>query len=159
MAGDLDETDDEIVRDLLKHFNVKCISELSQLGKAGFEKIENKRIELFGSFAPKITDAAVRNSNMSQAVCEQAALNIATGIKMIGGCFEADTIKVALTGSVANSKYIKAKIEQYLSNTRNKAFVLVEPVLQPELGGIVIAMQEMGILVDEKIIWNLKNNI
>ena len=122
------------------------------------KKKENTRIELFGSFAPIITEAAIRNSNLAQTVCEQAALRIATGIKMVAECFELGTINVALTGSVANSRYINGQIEKHLLGARNKSYILSESMLQPELGAIVMAMQEMGILVDETIIFNLKNS-
>ena len=145
LAGDIDETDDEIVQALLKHFKVKNIPELAWLGAAGFENAYDKRKELFGSFAKSITDAAISNSNLAKAVCEQAALNLSTGIKMVGACFESDAINVALTGSVANSKYIKERIGKRLLSARNKSFILSEPVLQPEFGAIVMAMREMNI--------------
>ena len=99
------------------------------------------------------------NSNLAKIVCDQAAMKISTGIKMIGDCFEEDTVKFALTGSVANSTYIKQKIVQSLSNVRDKFYILSEPVLQPELGAIIIALQEKDISVDERIINNLNNSI
>ena len=159
LAGKVDETDDEIVQELLTHFNVKSILDLAYLEQINFEKTENEKIELYGSFAPKITDAAMCNSNLAKIVCDQAAMKISTGIKMIGDCFEEDTVKFALTGSVANSTYIKQKIVQSLSNDRDKFYILSEPVLQPELGAIIIAMQEKDISVDERIINNLNSGI
>ena len=159
LVGKVDDTDDEIVQELLNHFNVKSILDLAHLEQINFEKTENEKIELYGSFAPKITDAAMCNSNLAKIVCDQAAMKISTGIKMIGDCFEEDTVKFALTGSVANSTYIKQKIVQSLSNDRDKFYILSEPVLQPELGAIIIAMQEKDISVDERIINNLNSGI
>ena len=158
LAGDVSETDNDIVDTLLRYFDVKDITELAWMGASGFEAGYLKRSELFGDFAKYITDAAVNGSDLAKSICEQAAFEIATGIKIVAACFESDNINVALIGSVANSGYIRECIEKYLVEAKNKSFILNNSVLPAEFGAIVMAMQRTDIELNENIISNLKKS-
>ena len=156
LAGDDNETDKEILEKLLAHFSVENITELAWLCACKYKNNEQEKIEVFGEFAKHITNAACEGSELAKAVCQQAAFEIATGIKMLGTCFAEDKVNVALAGSVANSEFIRTQIEKNLLNAKNKEFILNNSGIQAELGAIIIAMEKIGIELTEEILFNLK---
>lgn len=158
IAGEADQSDSGLVKQALNHFGVRDLSELVELGLQGFVKDSRARDKQFGDFAPMVTDAAMKGSNLAMEICNQAAADIVTGIKLVGACFDSDTVSVALIGSVANSGYIKAAIDRDLSEKANKRYMLSEPVLPAVLGAIILAMELNGMDMDERILNNLSRS-
>ena len=160
IAGETNQTDDNLIGIVLKHFEVDSLSDLAKLGSEGFIKDFKQRSQFFGSLAPSVTGAAMRGSQLAVQVCNKAVEDILTGVRIIGACFEAEPIPVALIGSVANSTYIKNKIKEILdTKENNKKYQLVEPALPPVLGAVIMAMQFNGIDLDSQILLNLQKGV
>ena len=160
LAGEADSTDDEVVCQLLEHLDMADLRSLAEFGAEGFGADRQKRSLLFGTFCPKLTEAAQRGSHLAQAVCEQGAAELDMGIKLIGSCFEGDEIPVAFIGSVINSQAIQGPLLKRLddSGCQRKRYFLTEPALPPELGAVVLALSELHIPLTESIIDNLKKS-
>jgi len=137
------------------HFKVNNLSDLIELGSEGFENDYRKRIKLFGDLAPVITTAALNGSCLAVEICKQAAVDIVTGIRLVGACFESDAILAALIGGVANSTFIHNAVQNMMSEENNKRYSLVKPALPAVLGAIIMAMQLKRIDVNERIQDNL----
>jgi len=61
-----------------------------------------------------------------------------------------------LVGSVANSAFIKNRVTKILNEEKhNKKYILTEPKLPPVLGAVIMAMQLIGIAVNDQILNNL----
>ncbi|HBL84838.1 MAG: hypothetical protein A2Y17_05110 [Clostridiales bacterium GWF2_38_85] len=155
IAGETDRTDSELVEQVLKHFKVKDLAELAQLGSEGFVEDSRDRNKQFGDLAPVITDAALRGSHLAIEICNQAATAIITGVKLIGSCFDSETVAVALIGSVVNSVYIKNTINELINIQAYKKYNVIEPALPAVLGAITMAMEQKGIALNETVQNNL----
>ena len=157
IARETDETDKKFVNALLEHFKVKNLTNLTELGAKGFIDDYTERAKLLGDFAPVVTSAALNGSHLAEHICSGAAASLVTAIKIVGACFESDSVSVSLIGSVANSIFIKNKITESLSKKdTNKRYLLVEPALPPVLGAILMAMKSSGISINDQIINNLR---
>lgn len=158
IAGETDQTDGDFVNTVLKHFKVTDLTALAKLGAKGFVEENTQRMKLFGDLAPAVTDAALSGSRLAEQICGKAAADLVTGVKLVGACFESDSVSVALIGSVANSIFIKNKITESLNKMdNNKNYRLVaEPALPPVLGAVIMTMQSHQISLDGQILLNLQ---
>ena len=156
IAGEIDQTDSDFVEHVLKYFHVQDPAALTKLGAVGFQADAAERNKLFGDMAPLVTKAALKGSRMAADVCRQAAAELTTGIRMIGASFEADTVSVALIGSVANSPAIKTALQSNFTIGRPKNFRIVDSYLPAVLGAVVMAMQLKAIDLNEEIDSNLR---
>ncbi|MDF2941794.1 MAG: ATPase BadF/BadG/BcrA/BcrD type [Herbinix sp.] len=155
IAGETDQTDNEFVNKVYKYFSVNDLSDLVKFGSEGFIHDYKQRDKLFGDMASIVTDAALEGSHLAINICSQAASELVTGIRLIGANFKADTIPVALIGSVANSRFIKNTIHNTLSQKNNKKYLMKEPVLPAVLGAIILALQLNKIDINKQILNNL----
>ncbi len=155
IAGEIDQTDSDLINSVLMHFKVKNLFDLIKLGSEGFEKDYRDRDRLFGDFAPVITSAALNGSHLAVDICKQAAVDIVTGIKLVGACFESDAILAALIGGVANSTFISNAVKNILSEEDNTRYILAKPALPAVLGAVIMAMRLDSIEVNERIQDNL----
>lgn len=158
IAGETDQTDNDFVNIVLKYFGVIDLSSLTRLASEGFPNDRIQRNKLLGDLAPEVTYAALNGSNLASQVCNKAAADIVTGIRLVGACFESDFLSVALIGSVANSIFIKDRITQILSVNTNKSYFLIEPALPAVLGAVVMAMQFNNIILNEQTLNNLRKS-
>lgn len=157
LAGEGGPTDADVVERLLLHLKVSDLRSLADFGAEGFGSDRQQRSLLFGTFCPILTEAAEKGSQLAKVVCEQGATELATGIKLIGSCFDGEEIPVSFIGSVINSPAIKEPLLKRLadSGSQGKIYTLKEPALPPELGAVVLAMQEIQIPLTEELITNL----
>ena len=155
IAGETDQTDIDFMTVVFKHFAVKDLAALVQLGSEGFIEEYSQRDQLFGSLAPAVTQAALNGSHLAERVCMRTAEDIVTGVEMVGACFESESVMVALIGSVANSTVIKSAINELLSRKCNKKYVLAEHPLPPVLGAIMMTLEQIKIIIDKQVIENL----
>jgi glucosamine kinase len=155
IAGETDQTDNEFVNKVVKHFSANDLSALVKYGSEGFIHDYKQRTKLFGDMASIVTDAALEGSNLAINICSQAASELVTGIRLIGANFKSDTVSVALIGSVANSRFIKNTIYKTLSQKNNKEYLIKEPVLPAVLGAIILALQLNKKDINNKILDNL----
>lgn len=157
IAGETDQSDIDFVNTVLKHFEVSDTIALAKIGSKGFTDETTQRMKVFGDLAPAVTTAALNGSHLAEYICTKAAADLVTGIKLVGACFEYDSVSVALIGSVANSTFIKNKITESINKKdNNKNYNLVaEPALPPVLGAIMMSMQLVDITINEQVINNL----
>jgi len=159
IAGETNDTDVELISAAFKHFDTSDTHALAKFGVKGFMDDYPANIKLFGSFAPTVTKHALCGSQLAEEICCKAAADIATSIKLVGACFESDTVTVALIGSVANSELIKKNISKSLaSKESNKIYHLVEPAVPPVFGAVIMAMHIAGAKTNEQIIANVVNS-
>ena len=156
IAGETDESDEKLVSAILEYFTAKDLPALSELGAAGFDPDYRIRDERFGRLAPAVTAAALNGSALAQEICNNAAGQILTGIKLVGSRFESSTVKLALMGSVLNSQYINDKIAGDINSGANKEYILCKPTLPAAFGAAAISMQSSGIALSQQILNNLK---
>ena len=164
IAGETDATDSGIIEQALLHFGVANVYELAALGAGGFAKTGNAtgnetavidRNKLFGDFTPIVTNCAIYGSNLAAQVCEKAAADIVTGIRLVGSLFESDEVRAALIGSVANSACIFSCIDRELRKSANKAYILQKPEFPPVLGAVIMATEYSGIEANSEFLDNL----
>ncbi|MCL2771729.1 MAG: hypothetical protein FWD71_00125 [Oscillospiraceae bacterium] len=156
IAGETDETDNDFVKIAFRHFGANNLSDLIELGIKGFIDNYVQRDKLFGNLAPAVTDAALKGSHLAEKVCEKAAEDIVTSIRLVGACFESESVLTALVGSVANSAFIRNRVTQILiEESNNRKYLLVEPELPPVLGAVIMAMQLVEIALSDEILNNL----
>lgn len=158
IAGETDDTDEELLRQVFAHFGAADLRELAERGSQGFAKDNIERKKLFGDLAPRITQAARQGSRLAQRVCHKAAEEIVTEIKLVGACFGEDPIRVAIIGSVGNSPYIYDTIQELLVSGGAHAYELTDCALPPVLGAVILALQGQGISINETIQQNLKRS-
>jgi len=156
LAFHIDDTDKQIVNELLQHFHVTSIQQLATLGSYGFEKNSTLRDQQFGDFAKNITEAALNGSHLAMQICNQVASNICTGIELVASTIQANNIPYSLIGSVANSKYIQSKIKENLQKSTHHTFTFLSDTLAPEAGAAILGMKELNVELSESFISNLK---
>ncbi|MCL2528175.1 MAG: hypothetical protein FWE42_07110 [Defluviitaleaceae bacterium] len=153
IAGNAEHSDASLVNAALSHFGAEDVPALSKVGGEGFLRDRMERDKHFGDFAPVITTAALQGSRLAMFICNKAASDIVTGIRLVGSCFASGSVPVALIGSVVNCEFIKKEVDRLLLEERqNKHYCLVEPAVPPAFGAVIIAMQLCGINLSEKVL-------
>lgn len=155
LAGNTDESDQELVRDIVKHWNVSSVEELSQLARYGFAADKRERDKRFAQLAPTITAAALNNCKLAKLVCDRAIHQIAVGVEILASYFTEQEIKVSLIGSVVNSPYFQSKLAFRMNEGRNKKYRLIQPKFSPAAGAVLLALKQLEIPIDEPLLRNL----
>jgi len=142
IANETDDTDINLVSDVFKYFDVTDVSGLVGIfGGLSKAQIDKK----LGNFAPAITTTALQGSRLAQQICTKAAADIVTGIKLVGACFESDTVLAALIGGVAKSEFVASKITEMLCvRNSSKQYQLIEPSVPPVIGAAMMAMRSVN---------------
>ena len=141
VAGEVDETDADLIKAALAHLGVADIRAMAKFGAEGFLPDRPSNIKLFGDFAPAVTNAASGKSNLAKMVCGRAASDVVTSIRMLGTCFEDNTVLVSLIGAVLNSAFVKNAIVTGLAADGNKVYNVIEPAASPAVGAVMLARQ------------------
>lgn len=155
IAGETDNSDYELVNQVLKYFDCEDIPGLSAFAANGFIQDRRERDKFFGDMAPIITEAAFRGSRLAKSVCDGAATALATGIRLVGSCFSSQTVLTAFVGSVINSAYIKQTLESTLSKSTGREYKMIGQVLPGVFGAVILALKNSGLTVNEQILKNL----
>jgi glucosamine kinase len=155
IAGETNQTDDDLVDQVLTYFEAADLSALSKQGSEGFTADKRARDKQFGNLAPVITNAALNGSDLAIEICNRAAAAIATGIRLVGSSFDSDIVQVALIGSVVNSTYIKNALNKILGKKTHKEYSVASPALPAVLGAVIMAFELKGISLSEQILNNL----
>lgn len=158
LAGHTDDSDSELVAQLLRHWGVQSFREFLQLGRSGFLEDRRERDRKFGQFAPALTRAASRDSALAKRVCDRAVGQLKTGIELLAALLELDAIPVALIGSVLNSHYFAHHLSEQLQSGSSKTFSVVKPHFSPVTGSVLLAMERLQLTLDESTICNLQKH-
>lgn len=156
IAGDVSKDDQILIDQILLYWQAEQIMDLAKLAKSGFITDSKERNHRFGGMAPLITEAAQQGMPLACSVCDNAASDISIGIRLIGTSFSAETLPVALIGSVAQSTYIAAGINKELQRETIRRYQVKKPELSPTMGAVLMAMEMADISIDELMINRLK---
>lgn len=143
-AGETDSSDTALTEAVLAHLGADDIPSLARMGASGFVEDGRERAKLFGDLGPSVTRAAVDGSKLAKDICDRAAADIVTGIRLLGACFASERIPVALIGSVANSTPVCEGIAEALAAPSNRDYRLQEPALPAVLGAALMALELAG---------------
>ncbi|MDR6879303.1 BadF/BadG/BcrA/BcrD ATPase family protein [Bacillus sp. 3255] len=69
LSGNIDDSDHELVSDILQFWDLSTVKELSQLARQGFIADQRERNRKFAQIAPLITEAAMHNSKLAARIC------------------------------------------------------------------------------------------
>jgi glucosamine kinase len=99
-----------------------------------------------------VTGAAAEGAPVARAVCDQGAATLATGIRLVGGCFPDEPVLVALIGGVVRSPFMSRAVEQVLDRNANRRYQIVEPVLSSVQGAVLMALERWGKVIEEPLV-------
>ncbi|OZB98620.1 BadF/BadG/BcrA/BcrD ATPase family protein [Paenibacillus sp. XY044] len=155
IAGHTDDTDADLILNMLSHWGAADLGELAFMGRNGFHEDRRERDRIFGAFAPYVTEAATEGSLLAQAVCDRSIHQIVVGIRLIGSHFRAENLQVACIGSVANSAYFQKKLGHIALSDPGRPFTLMAPHFPPVVGSFLYAMEQLGLPVTDGVLKRL----
>ncbi|MDD9268414.1 BadF/BadG/BcrA/BcrD ATPase family protein [Paenibacillus sp. GCM10023248] len=158
LSGNIDDSDHELVSDILQFWDLSTVKELSQLAKQGFIADQRERNRKFAQIAPLITEAAMHNSKLAARICDRAIHQIMSGVEMLASYFSNEEVNVSLVGSVVNSAYIQTRLESKMSNGNNKKYRLIKPAFSPVAGAVLLALKQFNIPIEQKLLHNLSQH-
>lgn len=153
LAGDADAADQTFVADVLHYWQVPDVEALRAIGQHGFVADRLERLARFSAMAPLVTEAAARGSPLAQGVCERAAEALVLGVRLLGTCFGASFVPVAVTGGVGRSTYMLQTIERLLREHTRPAYRVIDPTYPPVVGAVLLALQQIN-QPATSIVWN-----
>lgn len=152
LIGEAGKADASFAAQTLAHWRADDLTALCQAASNNFFMEETERNYRYGAMAPLVTAAAQSGAPLAQSVCHQAAEALALGVRLVGTCFAEKQVPVALIGGAARSEYMQYAISQALSDDPNQKFTIEEPAFAPETGAALMALEQHGVALDEKIL-------
>lgn len=156
LAGEEQEADQPFIAQLLKHFGIENRRSLALHAAQNDLRDRRELMRLYGDAAPLITQAAEQGLPLATAVCDQAARELAQGVRLLSSLFESDVISYALIGGVAQSTPIRERLTTHLAIANNPQYQVQKAPLPPEAGAILMAHQQLGKIVTPELIANLQ---
>jgi glucosamine kinase len=156
VAGMAQSADEPFVQEVLDYFaaaNVVALAALvaqcDALDYAAF-------VQQYSGMAPLLTRAALAGSPLAQRACDVSAESTALGIQLVSSQFDAAPIAVALVGSVIRSRHIAQRLHDLLSQWAHESYTIVEPLLPPQAGAVLMALDRLGVPITDELINNLR---
>ncbi|RKN85118.1 N-acetylglucosamine kinase [Paenibacillus ginsengarvi] len=143
LAGHARESDEFLMRDVLRYWNAGDMEHFRSIAAGGFVEDRQERNKRFGLMAPIVTEAAKGGSRLARLVCDRAIDQIVVGVEMLGSCFQSDRVAVAGIGSVINSPYMKSELAAKLEHGQNKQYRLADAALSAVSGAVVMALKHV----------------
>ncbi len=143
LAGHRDESNKQLISQMLQYWQMNSLEQLQQLASNGFENDSMERNRKFGQFAAYVTDAAASGSSVALRVCDRACEQIRLGIELVGSNFVGNHIDVAFIGSVIRSSYMSQKVTALLKANPSKHYQIIVPKLSPAEGAVLLALEEL----------------
>jgi glucosamine kinase len=140
IAGETGTADQGFVQEVLDCWEVSDLGALCELGMRGFHDDRQERNYRFGAMAGGVTRAAAEGVPLARGVCDQAAAAVATGIRLIGACFPHGTVPVARA------------VGEALARNANRDYQVVEPALSSVQGAVLMALERVGVTVDDALV-------
>jgi glucosamine kinase len=154
LAGNIDDSDQNLLRQILVHWRVPTLEKIREMGASGFMAQLPELDTTLRTLAPAITAAASKGSHLAQRVCNQAISITVLGVKIMSPLMP-QPLSTALVGSVANSDYFKKHLSQAL---RDANCPVVEPRLPPTAGAVLLALKKLEVQIDDEVIDNLRKS-
>jgi glucosamine kinase len=159
LTGEFSAADATFVQRFLEALGTDDIPDLRDKASNNAYPPRKETFHLYGSAAPLVTDAARTGIPLARAVCNDAVSRLATGIRLVGGTFEDESVPYALIGGVARSEYITNELEKALALKRDKRFHMLEPKLPPVAGAVLLALQRQGVAIEDELVGRLCNGL
>lgn len=159
LASEDQAADQPLLVQILNHFGVDSRSALAVQAAKNDIRERRELMRLYGDAAPLITQAAAQALPLACAVCEQAARELAQGVRLLGSLFHSDPIPYALIGSVAQSAPIREPLTKMLATSHYHRYQAREALLPPEAGAILLAHQQLGKPVTDEFFANLSRDL
>ncbi|WP_194287386.1 BadF/BadG/BcrA/BcrD ATPase family protein [Gracilibacillus oryzae] len=156
LSGNINETDQKLVNQVLSFWNVKEINELRLLGLEGFIEDDRERNKFFGQMGSLVTEAANDGSELARSVCDRSIHQLVVGVEILGSCFSSDVVPVAYIGSVLASPYMETGITESLQQRSRKIYEVREPVLSAVSGAALMALANLDTQITDDTINNLR---
>lgn len=137
-AHEAGPADQQLVREVLSRLECASLEALREALLTG-------RDMPVPQLAPLVTAAAMGGAPLARALCDQAADELARGVRLLGPCFEALPVAVAPVGSVAASPYITAAVARALATVAPSTYTVQEPLFPPVVGAAVMALRRHGV--------------
>ena len=151
LAGEAEAGDREFGSALLDFWEVGSLDALRALGRQGFVADRYERSRRFGEMAPLITAAAAQGAPLARRECDRAAEALARSIRLVGGCFAEEIVRVALIGSFLRSPYMQAATAQRIAKSSDKHYRIEEPAFSGEAGAALMALTMLGIALTDEV--------
>ncbi|PYI57280.1 BadF/BadG/BcrA/BcrD ATPase family protein [Paenibacillus flagellatus] len=155
LAGNVDDSDQDLVDEMLRFWEAPSVEELTQLALQGFVADRRERNRKFAQLAPAITEAAMGGSRLARTVCDRAVHQIVVGVEIVASRFSGSEVAVALIGSVVNSDYFQRQLTSALKTGNNKRYRLVPPVFSPVAGAVLMALKQLGLTPGQAVLQRL----
>ncbi|TMV46317.1 ATPase [Paenibacillus mesophilus] len=155
LAGNIDESDAELIQRMLQYWKLASVEELAQLALNGFIADRRERNRRFAELAPFLTEAALQHSRLAQTVCDRAVHQIMVGVELLASYFTEPEVKVSLIGSVVNSRYFEQQLAIRMKAGNNKRYALVKPAFSPVAGAVLLALKQLDIPIGTELLANL----
>jgi glucosamine kinase len=156
IAGQYNKEDEELVKEVLKYWEVKDTTSLGIKGSYGFMENHEDCKRKLGQMASLITSGAEAGLPLAQGVCNDAAEEVARGIRLLGSCFKEKHIYTAFIGSVIETSFmssaVKSALEQYSCQEKN--YTILKPKFSPAAGALILAYEALDIDINEKLLEN-----
>ena len=140
----LKEADQPFLSNVLAFWQVDNLHGLRDVAKGYKHSDRESSVKRYGQMAPLLTSAAAAGSPVAMRTCDHGADGTALGVRIVASCFESDTVPVALNGGLALSDYMQQAVRAYLGRPSFKQFAVVEPLLSPTAGAVLLAARELG---------------
>jgi glucosamine kinase len=151
IAGDGVDADEIFAQQIYAFWEVDGLPGLRELGAVGFIEDRSESDYRFGAMANLVTEAAETGSPLARAVCDARVSGLCVGIRIVGLRFADPAIEVGLVGGVVSSRYVQKAVSRVLAEVRKRQFTVVEPVFAPEIGAVMMAPENHGIVIDEGV--------
>jgi glucosamine kinase len=145
LIDDLETEDQPFIDSILGYWKVNTLEELRDFAQQYTSLNRETMIRRYGEMAPLVTAAASDGGPLAMRVCDWAATAIADGVRLVRTFFESDETPVAIIGGVGRSAYMYAAIAKALRQRMRKRCVVVEPLLSPVCGAILLAARDVGL--------------
>ncbi|MDF2724678.1 MAG: ATPase [Paenibacillus sp.] len=162
LAGNGGPTDAELTEQTLAYWDATDLRELRAIALEGFVADGQQRNSKFGRMAPLVTEAALAGSLLARRICDRKVHEIEVAVRMLGTYFAGEDVSVACIGSVINSAYMmqqfQASCASHDGHADRKRISVIEPMLSPVAGAVLMAYKQLGLTWDEATVSRLLNH-
>lgn len=156
VAGEIAAADQKFVEEILAYFGAPTTLALAEQAVRNEQRAYKEVIRQYGEGAPLVTAAAAQAVPLACAVCDEAVRQLAQGVRLLGSLFAQDAVAYALIGSVVRSLYLQQRLTALLAIPTNHTYIPTEPILSPERGAVLLALQRYGVIIDDQLLKRLR---
>ncbi|MCM3783034.1 hypothetical protein M3231_08595 [Neobacillus mesonae] len=155
-----DDSDLPLVQQVLEHVGCTSVNALAECALKGYGLDKRGQNRMLGDMASLITEAAGLGIPLAQRVCNEAARQVAVGIRLIAASFQSSEISVSFSGSCITSPYMKEAAFSQLGcqnqqRTNTLSFSYVEQLLPSDIGAVLMAYEAAGIRTTKQMLMRL----